>query len=164
MKEKINTDVKKKLENINKHISDLTFDVGDIFDMYTNGELNEAEKRLFVKTLKTIVEKHDVRSIFCVGFFRDIMTDELYDYLLDQLKKCIYISEALALEIMKLITCDGFSEYYVFLESIKDNDKLTDEFRKFIKTILDFQSRKIECFSFPLINSDVNGENITIDW
>ena len=39
MKEKINTDVKKKLENIDKHISDLTFDMGDISDMYENGTL-----------------------------------------------------------------------------------------------------------------------------
>jgi hypothetical protein len=95
MKEKINTDVKKKLENIDKHISDLTFDMGDISDMYENGTLNESEKSLFINTLKQIVEKYDMRSVTCVCLFRDIMTADLYDYLLEVLKKSVYVNEAL---------------------------------------------------------------------
>lgn len=52
MEEKINADVQTKLENIDRPCDELSFDMGDISDMYENGTLNESEKSLFINTLK----------------------------------------------------------------------------------------------------------------
>lgn len=125
MEEKINADVQTKLENIDRPCDELSFDMGDISDMYENGTLNESEKSLFINTLKQIVEKYDMRSVACVCLFRDIMTADLYDYLLEVLKKSVYVNEALSIRITQLLTCDDFPKYYDFLESVKDwtNDK-----------------------------------------
>ena len=49
------------------------------------------------------------------------MTDEMFDFLLEELKKDVLINEPLSIEIMKIITCNNFPEYYSFLDFAKDN-------------------------------------------
>lgn len=49
------------------------------------------------------------------------MTDEKFDFLLEELKKDVLINEPLSIEIMKIITCNNFPEYYSFLDFAKDN-------------------------------------------
>ena len=47
------------------------------------------------------------------------MTDEMFDFLLEELKKDVLINEPLSIEIMKIITCNNFPEYYSFLDFAK---------------------------------------------
>lgn len=164
MEEKINADVRIKLENRERPCDELSFDLGEISDMYENGTLNESEKSLFINTLKQIVEKYDMRSVACVCLFRDIMTADLYGYLLDQLKKCIYVNEALSIRITQLLICDDFTEYYDFLESVKDDYRISNKFREYIQNILDFNNHKTHNLSPPTVYCNKKGDAITIDW
>ena len=68
-----------------------------------------------------IIRRSDFRSYSCVNLLRDIMTDEMFDFLLEELKKDVLINEPLSIEIMKIITCNNFPEYYSFLDFAKDN-------------------------------------------
>ena len=49
------------------------------------------------------------------------MTDEMFDFLLEELKKDVLINEPLSIEIKEIITCNNFPEYYSFLDFAKDN-------------------------------------------
>lgn len=164
MEEKINADVQTKLENIDRPCDELSFDMGDISDMYENGTLNESEKSLFINTLKQIVEKYDMRSVTCVCLFRDIMTADLYDYLLEVLKKSVYVNEALSIRITQLLTCDDFPKYYDFLESVKDDYRISNKFREYIQNILDFNNHKTNNLSPPTVYCNKKGDALTIDW
>lgn len=51
--------------------------------------------------MKKIIRRSDFRSYSCVNLLRDIMTDEMFDFLLEELKKDVLINEPLSIEIMK---------------------------------------------------------------
>ena len=115
--------------------------------------------------MKKIIRRSDFRSYSCVNLLRDIMTDEMFDFLLEELKKDVLINEPLSIEIMKIITCNNFPEYYSFLDFAKDNMLISFNFRKFIISILDFNQGKLKCLSFPNLNrKSRDSTEIEIDW
>ena len=93
------------------------------------------------------------------------MTDEMFDFLLEELKKDVLINEPLSIEIKEIITCNNFPEYYSFLDSAKDNMLISFNFRKFIISVLDFNQGKLKCLSFPNLNrKSRDSTEIEIEW
>lgn len=143
---------------------DLSDAVYNITELIYQDKISHKDKEQFFSVIKTIIHRGDITSYSCVNLLRDIMTDEMCKFMLDELRINIFENDVLSIEIMKIINYGDFTEYYEFLESVKDDVKITKELRKFIKTVLDFHNGKRGYFTFPVINSDENGEIIRIDW
>ena len=148
-----------------KEIDDLIASVYDVTELIFHNQLDIFDKIQFFSVIKIIIKRGDFTSYSCVNLIRDIMTDEMYNFLLDELRKDIFKNEPLAIEIMKINTCDTFPEYYSFLDDVKDNSSISLNFRKFINMILKFKKGKIKYFSFPFLNRKViDGDEIEIVW
>lgn len=153
------------LEYSQKETDDLIESVYDITESISWNKIENADKIRFFSIMKRIIQRGDFTSYSCVNLLRDIMTDEMYDFMLTELRKDIFKNEPLSIEIMKIITCDNFPEYYAFLNAVKDNISISLNFRKFINIILDFKKGKIKYFSFPNLNrKSHDSTNIEIDW
>lgn len=139
--------------------------VYDITESFSQKLVTDSEKTLFFSVMKKIIERGDFNSYSCINLLRDIMTDDLYNFMLNELKKFIFNNEPLAIEIMKIITCNNFPEYYNFLDSVKNDTAISLNFRKFINIVLKFEKGEINHFTFPLLNrKDSNSHKIEIDW
>lgn len=144
---------------------DLVETVYKITELIENDKIAENEKKNFYSVMKKIIRRSDFRSYSCVNLLRDIMIDEMFDFLLEELKKNVLTNEPLSIEIMKIITCDNFPEYYSFLDSAKDNMLISYNFRKLIFSVLDFNQGKLKCLSFPNLNrKSRDSTEIEIDW
>ena len=153
------------LEYSQKETDDLIESVYDITESISWNKIENADKMQFFSVMKRIIQRGDFTSYSCVNLLRDIMTDEMYDFMLTELRKDIFKNEPLSIEIMKIITCDNFPEYYAFLNAVKDNISISLNFRKFINIILDFENGKIKYFSFPNLNrKSYDSTDIEIDW
>lgn len=99
------------------------------------------------------------------NLLRDIKADELHGFLLDELRKDIFINEPLSIEIMKLLPRKGFPEYHDFLDSVKDEPGISPDFRNFINAILDFDQGKTKALSFPsLYRKSRDSTDVEIKW
>ena len=153
------------LEYSQKETDDLIESVYDITESISWNKIENADKMQFFSVMKRIIQRGDFTSYSCVNLLRDIMTDEMYNFMLTELRKDIFKNEPLSIEIMKIITCDNFPEYYAFLNAVKDNISISLNFRKFINIILDFEKGKIKYFSFPNLNrKSHDSTDIEIDW
>lgn len=153
------------VEYSNEEIYELTEEVYNITELISQKKMDEAAKNDFLVVIKKIIQRCDFSSLRCVCLLRDIMTVELYDFLFDELKKDIFISETISIEIMKIITVDNFPEYYAFLETVKNNSNISLEFRNFIHKILQFEKGEVYTLGFPLLNQkSADSQEITIDW
>ena len=131
------------LEYTEENSADLTFAVDKVVELVIQNHIDNKGKKDFFSVMKKIIQREDYTTYRCINLLRDIMTDEMYDFLLEELKKEIYKSESISIEIMKIITIDDFSKCYDFLESIKDNEAISLDLRKFINVVLDFPIVKI---------------------
>lgn len=150
-----------------KETDDLSMIVYDITELIEKNQLDEAGKAQFFAVIKKIIQRGDLTSYCCVNLLRDIMTDEMYDFLLEELKKDIFKNVPLSLEIMKIIDIDDFPEYLDFLESIKDSTSISCDFRNFINIVLDFHHGIIGSFGFPIyeiIPGITDVKDVEIDW
>lgn len=139
--------------------------VYDVIEQISKNKIDSSEKKEFFSVMKEIIQRGDFTSYSCVNLFRDIMTDDMYDFMLEELKKEIFKNEPLTIEIMKIITVANYKEYYSFLDSVKNNSSVSFNLRKLIRIILDFENGKIKYFSFPLINQkSMNSTTLEIDW
>lgn len=139
--------------------------VYDVIEQISKNKIDSSEKKEFFSVMKEIIQRGDFTSYSCVNLFRDIMTDDMYDFMLEELKKEIFKNEPLTIEIMKIITVANYKEYYSFLDSVKNNSSVSFNLRKLIRIILDFENGKIKYFSFPLINQkSMNSTILEIDW
>lgn len=146
-------------------IYDLTRKIDDTVELIKQNKISEIEKNKFIEFLKEIVSRKDFSSYCCVCFFRDIMTKELYDFLLQELKESVFCNVPLSIEIMKIITIGDFPEYYVFLDEVKNNESLSKDFLLFINKTLDLHNGRTTNLSFPLLNRrDAQSEHIDIVW
>lgn len=153
------------LEYTEENAADLTFAVDKVVELVLQNHIDNKGKKDFFSVMKKIIQREDYTTYRCINLLRDIMTDEMYDFLLEELKKEIYKSESISIEIMKIITIDDFSKCYDFLKSIKDNEAISLDLRKFINVVLDFHNGKIKTYGFPRLNQ-VNqySTDIKIDW
>lgn len=148
-----------------EEVDDLVESVYNITELIENNKIEENGRKNFYSIMKKIIRRSDFRSYSCVNLLRDIMTDEMFDFLLEELKKDVLINEPLSIEIMKIITCNNFPEYYSFLDFAKDNMLISFNFRKFIISVLDFNQGKLKCLSFPNLNrKSRDSTEIEIDW
>ena len=153
------------LKYSNSEIYDLTEEIYNITELISQEKIDESAKNDFFIVIKKIIQRCDFTSCRCICLLRDIMTVELYDFLLEELKKDIFISEAVSLEIMKIITVDNFPEYYSFLSNIENNSNISVEFRNFIHKILQLENGDITSLRFPiLMQKSADSQEITIDW
>ena len=148
-----------------EEVDDLVESVYNITELIENNKIEENGRKNFYSVMKKIIRRSDFRSYSCVNLIRDIMTDEMFDFLLEELKKDVLINEPLSIEIMKIITCNNFPDYYSFLDLAKDNMLISFNFRKFIISVLDFNQGKLKCLSFPNLNrKSRDSTEIEIDW
>lgn len=146
-------------------IDDLVETVFNVAELIKNDEIEEIDKKNFYSIMKEIIRRSDFRSYSCVNLLRDIMIDEMFDFLLEELKKNVSTNEPLSIEIMKIITCDDFPEYYSFLGTAKDNMLISSNLRKFISSVFDFGQGKTKYLSFPNLNRrSRDSTEIDIDW
>ncbi|MBD5426278.1 MAG: hypothetical protein HDR38_01815 [Treponema sp.] len=149
---------------------DLSEAVYEITELIEQEQLDEVDKAQFSAVMKKIIQRGDVTSYACANLLRDIMTDEMYDFLLEELKKDVFRNVPLSIEIMKIIDVDDFPEYLAFLESIKDNPSIPCDFRNFITIILDFHHGIIGSFGFPTYKRSLGApgvkdiKDIEFDW
>lgn len=153
------------LEYTEKDRNLLMESVYDITELIRTKQIDESASKEFIFVVKTIIQRGDFTSFSCVNLLRDIMTDDLYDFLLGELKKCMLRNEPLAIEIMKIITCDNFHNYYSYLESVKNNSEISDGMKNLINIILNFEKGIVKVFSFPVINQkNRDSTELVIDW
>ena len=84
-----------------EEVDDLVESVYNITELFENNKIEENGKKNFYSVMKKIIRRSDFRSYSCVNLLRDIMTDEMFDFLLEELKKDVLINEPLSIEIMK---------------------------------------------------------------
>ena len=93
------------------------------------------------------------------------MSDDMCDFLLDELRKDVFRNVPLSIEIMKLLTGDNFPAYHDFLDSVKDEPGISPDFRNFIYAILDFDQGKTKVLSFPsLYRKSRDSTDVEIKW
>ncbi|MBD5446796.1 MAG: hypothetical protein HDR32_03435 [Treponema sp.] len=142
----------------------------EITRLTEQNQMDEADKAQLFAVMKKIIQRGDTTSYCCVNLLRDIMTDEMYDFLLEELKKDVFRNVPLSIEIMKIIDVDNFPEYLAFLESIKDETSIPCDFRNFITIILDFHHGIIGSFGFPTYKRSLGTpgvkdiKDIEFDW
>ena len=61
----------------------------EITRLTEQNQMDEADKAQFSAVMKKIIQRGDVTSYACANLLRDIMTDEMYDFLLEELKRCL---------------------------------------------------------------------------
>ena len=145
--------------------NDLSQAALDITELVEQNQLDEADKAQFFDVMRTIIQRGDFSSYCCVNLLRDIMSDDMRDFLLDELRKDVFINEPLSIEIMKLLTGDNFPAYYDFLDSVKDEPSISSDFRNFINAILDFDQGKTKVLSFPsLYRKSRDSTDVEIKW
>ena len=84
-----------------EEVDDLVESVYNITELIENNKIEENGRKNFYSIMKKIIRRSDFRSYSCVNLLRDIMTDEMFDFLLEELKKDVLINEPLSIEIMK---------------------------------------------------------------
>ena len=89
------------LDDPQEEVDDLVESVYNITELFENNKIEENGKKNFYSVMKKIIRRSDFRSYSCVNLLRDIMTDEMFDFLLEELKKDVLINEPLSIEIMK---------------------------------------------------------------
>lgn len=146
-------------------LDELLEKVDDTVQLIKQDKISEKDKSDFIKVFEEIINRKDFFSYNSVCFLRDIMTKELYSFLLQEFKESVFCNVPLAVEIMKIITIGDFPDYYTYLEEIKDNELLSSNFTSFIHKVLDFHNGVTTNLSFPILNrKNAQTEKIEIIW
>lgn len=120
-----------------EEINDLAQAACRVTKLIEQNRLDEANKAQFFAVMRTIIQRGDTSSYCCVNLLRDIKADELHGFLLDELRKDIFINEP----------------------------GISSDFRNFINAILDFDQGKTKVLSFPsLYRKSRDSTDVEIKW